>query len=485
MPKDWFKLENLTPLASIPKGGKIHFIGVCGVAMGQLAVALSERGYQVSGSDKEFYEPMGSFLSSSKIELCRGYDANNIPAGVDLIVIGNAISYGHPEVERIEQENLPYTCFPRALQETVIAGKHSIVASGTHGKSTTTAMIASSLLKLDKDPSYFVGGVSPELRTSLNAGSGTMSVVEGDEYDDVFFSKKAKFVHYAPNTAVINAIEFDHADLYPNLDAIVSAFEALVRLLPDDGVGICCIDFPVVKELTSRWSSLTKARCLTFGQSAEADFRICNWSQNGARQSFTVENTEEGTWKYDLPLVGEYNARNALACTLACREVGCSPEAVITTLSSYKSVKRRQQVHVANDQIVLIEDFAHHPTAVAETVAAVKKAYPDRPLCAVFEPRSNTSRRKVFEQQYIAAFGAADRVILANVQARAIDSGHDLLNVEELAATMTTAGKPTTAIESADAIFEEIVAHTKGQVVLVMSNGSFGGLPQKLIEHFT
>ena len=239
MPKDYFDINNTTPLSKVKAGGRIHLIGVCGVAMGQLAAALAGQGYQVSGSDKEFYEPMGSFLERAHVQLLRGYNPSNVPPDADLVIIGNAISYGHPEVDAVERLGLPYNCFPKVLYEVAISGKKSIVVCGTHGKSTTTALCASIFESLGRNPSYFVGGVAGQLSTSLKIGEGSVSIVEGDEYDSAFFAKVPKFKFYNPDTCIINAVEFDHADIYADLSAVNREFDSLVRSLSKDAIALC------------------------------------------------------------------------------------------------------------------------------------------------------------------------------------------------------------------------------------------------------
>lgn len=484
MPKDFFKFEAMTELDSVPAGSHIYLIGICGVAMGQLAVALSKLGYTISGSDREFYEPMGSFLKQAGLTLYEGYRSENVPADVALVVIGNAISYGHPEVDVVEQKNLPYTCFPKLLHETIIAGKHSIVVSGTHGKSTTTAMIAHILRSLALDPSYFIGGVIENFVTSLHAGSGSFCVVEGDEYDDVFFSKQAKFMHYKPNTCIINAIEFDHADLYDSVETIAAAFTTMLRSMQHSDRAICCIDFPEVTNRIEAWKADCACSFITFGESPNAEYRITSVNPTGLTQQVTFTNPAGNSYTFTLPAPGIFNARNALAAVIACMENGINPEQIFTSLENFSSVRRRQEVRFQDDSITLIEDFAHHPTAVAGCLQAMRAAFPTSHIRAVFEPRSNTSRRAVFKDAYIEAFKAADSVLLCEVQARAVDSGQELLDVSYLAAEILKSGTPCKALPGADAILEEILHTRKAhEVIIVMSNGAFGGLIQKLVQH--
>jgi len=488
MPKDFFSVANTTSLHSLHSGAKIHVIGVCGVAMAQIAVAITERGFTVTGSDKEFYEPMKSLLAKSAVKTCVGYQRDNVPPDADLVVIGNSISYGNPEVDVVEEKNLPYTCFPKILQEVAIAGKHSIVVTGTHGKSTTTALIATLLLQDGREPSYFVGGIAQGLPHSLAVGSGKYSVVEGDEYDSAFFAKVPKFSFYTPDTVIVNAIEYDHADIYADVEAIELEFTKLVTGLSKTGTAVCCIDFPRVKRLVAEWRTKAQCEILTFGADPGADFVIVNREVVGMGQRVTVTGPGLGGCTVEIPMLGEYNARNALAAIIVSQIIGMELGKTTEYLAAFRSVKRRQEVRAQKGGVVLIEDFAHHPTAVAQTVDAIREAFPAARLWAVFEPRSNTSRRKVFQQEYIDAFKRADHVVLKNVQARAIDTGIELIDVKTLSDEIAASGVPSVCLDTADQIREFIwreVPRSRGEgpiqdVVFVMSNGSFDGLNEVL-----
>lgn len=490
MPKEFFQISHTTSLHSIPAGKKIHVIGVCGVAMAQLSIALTERGFEVTGSDKEFYEPMKSLLEKSAVTTKVGYNADNVPRDAALVVIGNAISYGNPEVDVVENLKLPYTCFPKLLQEVAIAGKHSIVVTGTHGKSTTTAMVASVLLTLKKEPSYFVGGVAKGLPQSLAVGTGGFSVVEGDEYDSAFFAKVPKFSFYTPKTVVVNAIEFDHADIYPNVEAIEKEFDGMVLGLPSDGTAICCIDFPRVKTLVSKWKSAGKCKILTFGKDPSSDYVIADRKPDGLSQVVMIK-TKDEQFEMNLPLVGEYNARNALATAIVGDVVGLSRAEVLSALKGFERVKRRQEVRCIKGGVMLIEDFAHHPTAVQQTIEAVREAFPQSTLIAIFEPRSNSSRRKVFQQDYVNAFAKANLAILKHVTSRAIDAGVELLDVDTLSNEISASGVSSLCLPDVAAIqkavWEKVVVSVRGDsakdvhtVIVVMSNGSFDGLNESL-----
>lgn len=488
MPKDFFTVAKTTSLNSLSIGCRVHVIGVCGVAMAQIAAALSARGFVVSGSDKEFYEPMKSLLANSAVETFDGYQGSNVPVDADLVVIGNSISYGNPEVEAVEQKNLPFTCFPKILQELAIAGKHSIVVTGTHGKSTTTALIATLLLQDRREPSYFVGGVVQGLPQSLAIGTGNYSVVEGDEYDSAFFAKVPKFSFYTPDTVIINAIEYDHADIYADVQAIEAEFTKLVINLKKTGTVVCCIDFPRVKRLVAEWKSSAQCEIITFGADPDADFTIVSRKVIGMGQRVTVTGPGLGGCTVELPMLGEYNARNALAAIIVSQIIGMELGKTTEYLAAFKSVKRRQEVRAQKNGVVLIEDFAHHPTAVAQTVDAIREAFPAARLWAVFEPRSNTSRRSVFQQEYIRAFKRADCVVLKNVEARAIDQGIQLIDVRSLSNDISASGVTSVCFDTVEQIrqfiWREVPRNLAGgvvrDVVFLMSNGSFDGLNEIL-----
>lgn len=326
------------------------------------------------------------------------------------------------------------------------------------------------------------------LPNSLQVGRGAFSVVEGDEYDSAFFAKVPKFSFYTPDTVVVNAIEYDHADIYANVEAIEQEFTRLVTGLTKGGTAVCCIDFPRVKRLVTEWRKSAQCSIVTFGKDAEADFVITGRESNGMSQRVTVRGPGLGEVTMQLPVVGEYNARNALASLIVSHVIGLDTSETLAILGRFKSVKRRQELQLQKGGVVLLEDFAHHPTAVQQTVEAVREAFPNARLWAVFEPRSNTSRRKVFQDDYIAAFKRADRVVLKNVAARAIDTGSELLDVSVLSDAITASGVPCVSLPDVQAIRDFLWAEIRPQmgstetkdVVFVMSNGSFDGLIELL-----
>lgn len=483
MPKDYFSPDAAVSLRDISPAAKIHVIGVSGVAMAQLAVALAEAGYSVSGSDKEFYEPMGSYLRSSRVRLCEGYNASNVPSDVELVVIGNAVSYGHPEVDAVEQRKLPYSFFPKLLNELIIGSRHSVVVAGTHGKSTTTAMLASALTRLKRDPSYFVGGVTIDLPKSLYAGSGAISVVEGDEYDSAFFAKVPKFNFYRPDTFLITSIEYDHADIYPSLGSIESVFTDQVHRLSPQAVTVYCRDYDNLCRLTEQWKRSAKCRFISYGTEPGADYALAVLGTEGGAQNLRACGSDGAEFRWRLGVPGTHNALNSLAALIILKELGIDLSAATESLAKFQGVKRRQEIRFDDHGITVIEDFAHHPSAVRETIAAIKQAYSGRKLWAVFEPRSNTSRKKIFQRAYVEAFALAEQAVLCQVSARSNDSKDDLIDVSVLGDEIGRNGTPCRVLPDAESINKFLQENLRsGDVALIMSNGSFGGLIDMLVR---
>lgn len=478
-----FSLEKITSLKDLPKDASIHIIGVCGVAMAQIAILLSEQGYKVSGSDKEFYDPMKSLLSRSKIVCHLGYDAKNLSADLDLVVIGNSVTRDNVEVKAAEQLSLAYSLFPQMLYEVVIAGKHSIVVSGTHGKSTTSAMIAWTLEQLALQPGYFVGGRVRQLSESLHAGDGKFSVVEGDEYDSAFFAKLPKFHFYKPDTLIITSLEFDHADIYSNLDAIRVEFEKLVSNMPPSGTVVLCNDDENLRTFATQWKD-SYPTLVTYGESADSNVVVSfrNAETSGLIATATRKNGSQ--FDLSLSLTGRYNQKNAIAAVLALEAAGLPlNKALFNTLAEFKGVDRRQQVWL-EQPITLIEDFAHHPTAVKETLLGLREWYPQLRIIAVFEPRSNTSRKKIFQADYVKAFSQqADVVVMKEVESRGGDTAGDMFDVKEVCAEISASGVSAKSFLEISEIEAYVTGEAKpGDVVVVMSNGSFGGLIERLSQ---
>ena len=479
MSKDYFSIAGCSSLSSVPLGAHIHVIGVCGVAMAQLAVALAEQGYVVTGSDKEFYEPMAGLLRDSAVQTYQGFSAQRMVTHLGkpaLVVIGNSISFGNEEVTAIIEQALPYTIFPKITGDFLIGNRHSIVISGTHGKTTTTSLGAHALSELQAHPSFFVGGIIKNYPRSFVVGSGGISIVEGDEYDSAFFAKVPKFDFYKPQTLVITSLEFDHADIYPDLESIEAVFLNLLKSVPPTGNIFVCIDDHNVKRLLPMWRTATRTPIISFGFDSESDTRISEPTFADGVQSFSIQ---IGSQAHSLScqLLGSHNARNITAIFLSLQAQHFSPIEIIKSIASFTGVRRRQDVRYQGSDVVLIEDFAHHPTAVFETLAAIRRGYPGRSLKIAFEPRSNTSRRKIFEVPYQSAFKDATAVYLKSVQARHNDDGVALMDMNAVVAGIKGYGSSVSLFDTSEALAKQMITDLKpGDVLVVMSNGSFDGL---------
>jgi UDP-N-acetylmuramate: L-alanyl-gamma-D-glutamyl-meso-diaminopimelate ligase len=470
------------PLVAQANCKKIHVIGVCGVAMAQLAVQLTKQGYTVSGSDREFYEPMASLLRNSPVSLHQGYQASYISESVDCVVIGNSASRDNPEVQEVARRQLRYTFFPKALYDILIKGRYSIVVAGTHGKSTTAALLASMFTSAGLDPSFFVGAQIPSLPESLHSGAGDYVVLEGDEYDSAFFAKVPKFLFFKPQLLLITSVEYDHADIYPDLDSINQRFSELVLSLGVDDRVICCSDTSNLRSLIEQWRRQARCSILTYGTDGYCDVRILERRpQSHGYQEISISADFLGKRTFSLALSGAHNAANATAALLATESLGLSWEAMTLGVRQFRGVTRRQQVRFSDGNTILVEDFAHHPTAVKETIRGIRELYPDRRVVAIFEPRSNTSRRRVFQNDYIDALAEADEVILKKVEARHNDVGVDLLDTFEITQKLVARGLTAHVFNSTPEI-HEYLGKIQGtpRVFLVMSNGSFDNLPQIL-----
>lgn len=476
MTSNYFSIENCTALSSLPKGAHIHFVGVCGVAMGQLALSLSSSGYAVSGSDKEFYDPIASLLRASKVTLFNGYAAGNISKDIGLVVIGNSVPSSNPEVIAVEEQRLAYTCFPQALSEEIINGRYSIVVSGTHGKSTTTALIAHTLQSAGLDPSFFVGAEVASLSQSLHRGTGSFSVVEGDEYDSAFFAKVPKFHFYSPRLLIVNALEFDHADIYESLEMIAVEFDTLVRSVPTEGIVLACVDFPHIASALERWRGPSKAPIITFGEHESAAWHIASICYESQEMEVAVRTPEGEQIHIRSKLFGRFNARNLVAAYVAAKTASIAAPDILQALSTFSGLTRRQQV-LFDGPLTLIEDFAHHPTAVREILVGLHERFPGRRILSAFEFRSNSSRRAVFFEEYRDAFQMSDQVFLLTVQARERDANIVLLDVDALVGELSGNGKEAYSFASVEALRDQMVTAAKpDDVVVIMSNGSFEGL---------
>jgi UDP-N-acetylmuramate: L-alanyl-gamma-D-glutamyl-meso-diaminopimelate ligase len=460
---------------------RIHLIGVCGTAMATLAALLKSRGHDVRGSDQHVYPPMSDFLVAEGITTMSGYLPEHITSDIDLVVVGNAISRGNPELEVVLERKVRHCSLPEAIRDHFLWNARSIVLAGTHGKTTTTSLTAWLLTHGGLDPSLLVGGIAlnfGEHGSSYRVGKGRDFVIEGDEYDSAFFDKTAKFLKYLPDVAVINNIEFDHADIYDDLEAVLLAFRRLVRLVPRNGLLLLGADSPHAHELAPTAVSPVE----TFGLMDGATWRADAIEHRDGLTHFTVRRKGDRLGRFESPLLGVHNVRNALAAIAVGTYVGLAPDTLASGLREFKGIKRRLETVGVARGVTVLDDFAHHPTAVHETLAALRTGYPGRRLWAVFEPRSASSCRRVFQHDFARAFGTADEVVIAAVFRSNLPES-ERLSAEQLVDDLRAAGHRARHIPEIDDIVATIAAEgRRGDVVAVMSNGGFGGIHQKLLQ---
>lgn len=454
----------------------LYFMGICGTAMGSVAAAFRDAGYRVTGSDTQVYDPMKSFLEGRGISILDGYKAENLPDDVDLFVIGNAQSRGNPEVEEVLRRKLHYVSMPELLREQVLRGKRNLVVTGTHGKTTTSSLLAWILEAAGRNPNFIIGGIPENLGQGARITGSDLTVLEGDEYDSAFFDKRSKFIHYLPELVIVNNLEFDHADIFENLDAVKKTFGHLVRLVPENGIVLLNGDDENALEVFAKQGHSPMKRV---GIGADCEARISDIDYRADGTSFTLEGE-----CYEMGMNGEYNVRNAAMAITAARFVGVAPDVIREAVAAFRSVKRRQEVRGITDRgITIVDDFGHHPTAIREAIAGMRKRFDGARLWAVFEPRSNTTRRNVFQEALPEALGQADGVCLAAV-ARADKLAEDeRLDTDLLMKTLRDQGLPAFYEPDADAIVARLEIEARdGDVIIVFSNGGFGGIHEKLLQ---
>ncbi|NUR55064.1 MAG: UDP-N-acetylmuramate:L-alanyl-gamma-D-glutamyl-meso-diaminopimelate ligase [Acidobacteria bacterium] len=456
---------------------RIHLIGICGTAMATLAALLKSRGYDVRGSDQNVYPPMSDFLAEQQITTLQGYSPDHISDDLDLVVVGNAISRGNPELEDVLDRKIRYCSLPEAVRDHFLWGSRSVVIAGTHGKTTTTSLTGWVLTHGGADPSVFVGGIAENFAGSYRIGGGREFVIEGDEYDSAFFDKTAKFLKYLPDIAVVNNIEYDHADIYADLEAIRVAFRRLVNLVPRRGLLLVGADDPEASAL----APIARCRVESFGLANGADWQAHDIRIDNGMTRFSVRRGGQPIGSFEVPLLGAYNVRNALAAIAVGAAVGLSPDTMADGLRRFKGVRRRLQLRGTANGVAVYDDFAHHPTAIAETLAGVRSAYPDHRIWAIFEPRSATSCRKVFQSDFARAFGPADRVLLPAVFRTTLPDDQRL-SIDQLVADLRAGGKDARFIPAVDDIVATVAREAgRGDLVVVMSNGGFDDIHQKLL----
>lgn len=456
---------------------QIHLIGICGTAMASLAGMLQERGFQVTGSDAAAYPPMSTFLESLGIAVSQPFAEANLNHRPDLVVVGNALSRGNVELERVLDERIPFCSMPQILHDEFLVDKEVLVVAGTHGKTTTTSMLAWIFETAGFQPSFLIGGIAENFGRSFGLGAGKHFILEGDEYDTAFFDKGPKFLHYFPDSLILTSVEFDHADIYQDLDAVETAFKRLVNLIPRRGK-IVAIDSG---EAVDR--CLLKAFCPVehYGISDHADWKISNLQLGEKQTSWSVQRHGKPWADFDFDLGGEYNVWNATAAAALASKYGIPQPAIAKALTTFRSVKRRLEVKAEVNGVTIIDDFAHHPTAIEQTIKALHARYPQSRLWVILEPRSNTMRRNVLQDALATSLALADKVIIAAIfKSEAIPEA-ERLDLNRVVADIQKRGKQARVLADADAIVNAIAPELREHdVVAILSNGGFGGIYEKL-----
>ena len=455
----------------------IHLIGICGTAMASLAGMLKQRGFNVTGSDAAAYPPMSDFLAGLGIPVAEPYAEANLQPHPDLVVVGNAISRGNVELEYLLDHRISFCSLPQILHDEFLRGREVIVIAGTHGKTTTTSMLAWIFHSAGKRPAFLVGGIAENFGSSFALGDGGHFIIEGDEYDTAFFDKGPKFLHYFPDSVILTSVEFDHADIYKDLDAVKTAFKRLVNLVPRRGRLVGYAGNQNVSECVA------KALCSVerYGLNQDAAWQVANLRQETQRTRWSVLRQGRHWADFEFSLAGEYNVLNATAAAAMACSYGITPHQIAVALKAFKSVKRRLEVKAEVNGVTIIDDFAHHPTAIAETIKALRARYPGRRLWAILEPRSNTLRRNVLQNDLAQSLATADEVVVARVFRPEAIPESECLDLTALIARINHAGKRARAIPDADAIVAQIGGELRpGDVVVILSNGGFGGIYEKL-----
>ena len=458
---------------------KIHLMAICGKGMGSLAGMLKEAGYEVRGSDEHVFPPMSTQLQQLNIPCFEGFQPSNLDWNPDLVVVGNMITRVNPEATALRERGIPYTSFPKALADYFIRDRHSIVVTGTHGKTTTSGVLAWTLDHAGRQPGFMVGGILNNFGINYSIGSSEYFVVEGDEYDTAYFDKVPKFVYYRPRTGILTSIEYDHADIYEDLDRVKCEFRKFVDLIPADGLLIACIDDPNVREVVQQSSSPLE----TYGYSKEADWTVSATTTIHGQTAFTVTYRGHPFRMLHTSLIGRHNVLNLLSTTAALHYLGLTVDEIDAGFRTFKGVKNRQEVRGVVNNITVIDDFAHHPTAVRETIAAVRAHYFST-IWSVFEPRTAASRRDIFQQEYVEAFLETDVAIIADVhRPDKAPEGHRFSS-DQLVHDLRQRGIDAYHLSGVDTIVTYLADHVQpGDVVLIMSNGSFGNIHEKLLKN--
>ncbi|MGJ8695004.1 MAG: UDP-N-acetylmuramate:L-alanyl-gamma-D-glutamyl-meso-diaminopimelate ligase [Verrucomicrobiaceae bacterium] len=456
------------------KDEQFHFIGICGTAMGSVAAGMAEQGYRVTGSDQAAYPPMSDFLEEKGITIFEGYRAENIPAEATTVVIGNAISRGNEEAEAVLDRRLRYQSLPEVLKEYFLRGRRNLVMSGTHGKTTTSSMLAWILESAGENPSFMIGGIPRNFGQGARFTDSDFVVMEGDEYDTAFFDKRSKFLHYLPEVVVVNNIEFDHADIFDSLEQIKLSFERQLKVVPRNGLALVNGDEQNCLDVAK--GAPCPVRTVGLGEHCDLQIRNIEYLSNVSR--FELDGAS-----YEIPMVGEFNVRNAAMACSSARFSGFSVEQIQKGLSSFEGIARRQEERGTVKGITVIDDFAHHPTAIGQAITGLRQRYEGRRLWVLFEPRSNTTRRNIFQDDLVDALAGADLVALPAVPDPGKVAEEDRLNPEKLVSDLNARGTRAWYCDEVDDIVSLVAGESlEGDVIAVLSNGGFGGIHKKLLS---
>lgn len=467
-------------IKNLNSGSHIHLMGICGTAMASLAGLLKDRGYKVSGSDLNPYPPMSTQIENLGIKILRPYKKENLNPKPDFIIVGNVIPASNEEAQEMVKLNLPFCSLPQAMGEIIIADRDSFVIAGTHGKTTTTSLMSWVAENCGLNPGFLIGGIPKNFSQSFRNPQANTFVIEGDEYDTAYFDKVPKFIYYKPMHVILTSVEFDHADIYKDYNAVKSAFVLLMKLIPPNGSLVYWGDDSNVKDISEN-CEITKK--YSYGFKENNDYLVKIISETETATNFQVFYQQKLIADFATPMVGRYNILNATAVIAQAHIQGLDQNRVIESLKTFMGVKRRQEILGEFSGVLLIEDFAHHPTAVRETVKAIQNKYKNRKVFSVFEPRSATSRRKVFQKDYVEAFSEADEILIAKAFDQGKISEDERFSTDELIHDLVKLEKSAKLYESADQIVEDLSQRAKrNDVILIMSNGGFDGIYEKLIS---
>ncbi|MFI3243220.1 MAG: UDP-N-acetylmuramate:L-alanyl-gamma-D-glutamyl-meso-diaminopimelate ligase [Akkermansia sp.] len=454
----------------------VHFLGICGTAMGAVASAMAQQGYTITGSDAKVYPPMSDFLREQGIKLIEGYSADNLPDTADMFIVGNAMSRGNPEVEALLESGKRYMSLPEAMKEFFLWQKRNFVVTGTHGKTTTTSMLTWLFEDGGLNPSFMIGGIARNLGRGGRFTDSRFTVLEGDEYDTAFFDKRSKFLHYLPELVIMNNIEMDHADIYNNVDEIKLSFERLLRVVPQHGLVLVNADCANCMDVITRAPKPVRVQSVGFG--AHADHQIKNVNYLSSSCSFELDGD-----RYNIAMIGEFNVRNAAMAAMAAKHAGLKPAQIDQSLQLFKGIARRQELRGTVRGIKVIDDFAHHPTAIAQAIAALRQGNQGKRIWAIFDPRSNTSSSKLFQKELALSLAAADMAVVAPIERASKHAPENRLNLQQLKSDIQATGKTCYLGQDVDDIVTHVCAQAKeGDVLLIMSNGGFGGIHLKFLS---